>query len=162
MPWAEFHPDALLKALVDSRVDFVVIGGIAAVAHGSARITQDLDIAYAKTAANLDALGHTLLGLNARLRGVDEEVPFVPDAPTLRHVTLLTLQTDAGALDLLGDPAGAPEYDELRRDAVSITLDSVPILIASIDHLVAMKTAAGRPKDIADIDELDVIRRLSG
>jgi hypothetical protein len=160
VPWGDFEPDALLGALAGAGVDFVVVGGIAAVMHGSARITQDLDIAYAKTPENLTALGGTLIGLGARLRGIDEEVPFVPDAQTLRHVTLLTLDTKAGPLDLWGDPSGAPPYDELRRDAERITFESLAILVASIDHLVAMKTVAGRPKDIADIDELDAIRRL--
>jgi hypothetical protein len=159
VPWGDFEPDALLGALAGAGVDFVVIGGIAAVMHGAARITQDLDIAYAKTPENLEALGGTLIGLGARLRGIDEEGPFVPDAQTLRHVTLLTLDTKVGPLDLLGDPFGAPPYDELRRDAERVTFESLPILIASIDHLVAMKASAGRPKDIADIDELDAIRR---
>ena len=158
--WAEFRPTALLDALSRHGVDFVVIGGIAAITHGAARLTQDLDITYATDDANLKRLGETLLELKARLRGVDEDLPFVPDDRTLRHTTILTLDTTAGALDLLAQPPGAPPYEQLRRDASRVTVDSISFLIASIDHLVAMKLEAGRPRDLGDIDELDAIRRL--
>ena len=77
-PRAEFDPTRLLRALVDGQVDFVVIGGVAAVLHGSARNTFDLDICFASDPSNLEALGATLVGLEARLRGVSEPVPFVP------------------------------------------------------------------------------------
>jgi predicted nucleotidyltransferase len=160
-PWPDFQPTALLEALARHGVDFVVIGGVAAIAHGSARLTQDLDIAYARDSDNLKALGEALIELGARLRGVDEDVAFVPDHTTLRHTTILTLDTSAGPIDLLADPAGAPPYDGLRRNATRIMLGATPILIASIDDLVAMKLKAGRTKDFADIEELETIRRLS-
>jgi hypothetical protein len=148
--------------LVGGGVDFVVIGGIAAIAHGAARLTRDLDITYSKEGANLEALGRVLLDLEAKLRGADDDVPFVPDDRTLRRTEILTLDTTAGPLDLLGSPAGAPGYDELRRHADRITLGNTPVFIASIDHLVAMKLATGRPRDVGDIDELDAIRRKRG
>jgi hypothetical protein len=143
-------------------VDFVVIGGIAAIAHGSARVTQDLDITYSKEPVNLDALGRVLQELDVRPRGVDDEVPFVPDATTLRRSEMLTLDTKAGPLDLLGSPPGAPPYTELRKGAERITIGNAAVFIASIDHLVAMKLAAGRPRDLGDVDELDAIRRRRG
>jgi hypothetical protein len=160
-PWPDFEPTALLEALAEHAVDFVVIGGIAAIAHGSARVTQDLDISYATNPENLKALGRALMSLKAGLRGMDEDVPFVPDEHTLRRTSLLTLDTSAGPLDLLAEPPGAPPYDELRKQARRITLGSRPVLIASIDDLVAMKLKAGRPIDLADVEELDAIRRLS-
>jgi predicted nucleotidyltransferase len=159
--WGEFRPTALLDALNRHRVDFVVIGGVAAITHGSSRLTQDLDITYATDEANLKALGDTLLELKARLREVDEDVPLVPDQRTLKRTTILTLDTSAGPLDLLTQPPGAPPYEQLRRDATRVTLDSASFLIASIDHLVAMKIEAGRPRDLGDIDELNAIRRLT-
>jgi predicted nucleotidyltransferase len=160
-PWPEFEPTALLRTLAEHRVDFVVIGGIAAIAHGSARLTQDLDITYATGASNLRVLGAALIGLKARLRGVDEDVPFVPDEPTLRRTSLLTLATSEGPLDLLAQPPGAPPYEDLRREAQQIAIGDATVLVASIDDLVAMKVQAGRAKDLADIEELDAIRRLS-
>jgi hypothetical protein len=159
--WAEFRPTELLQALAGAGVDFVVIGGIAAVAHGSARLTQDLDITYAQDPSNLRTLGEVLATLDVRLRGVTEDVPFVADERTLRHATILTLDTVGGPLDLLAAPPGAPRYEQLRKDADRITVGATPVLVASIEDLIGMKLAAGRPKDLADVEELDAIRRLS-
>lgn len=158
--WPEFHPGALLGRLVAHGVDFVVVGGIAMVGHGSARITRDLDICYATDPANLEALGHAMIELGARLRGVDEEVGFVPDAETLRRTSILTLDTPDGWIDLLVSPAGAPSYERLRSSAERVTIDGLAVLIASLDDLEAMKRAAGRPKDELDLEEIEVIRRL--
>ena len=105
--WPEFHLVALLKALAEGGVDFVVVGGIAAVAHGSPQITQDLDIAYAGDDENLARLGAVLVGLGATLRGVAEAVPFVPDGRTLRGTRMLTLDTREGRLDVLAEPEGS-------------------------------------------------------
>lgn len=158
--WPEFHPDKLLYALVARGIDFVVVGGIAMVGHGSARPTADLDICYATDAANLDALGHVLTELGATLRGIDEPTPFVPDGRTLRQTSILTLTTPLGEIDLLVSPAGSPAYAQLRARAERITIGDVTFLIASLDDLESMKRAAGRPKDLLDLEEIDVIRRL--
>lgn len=158
--WPEFHPDALLRELVGRGVDFVVIGGIAMVGHGSARNTRDLDIVYATDATNLEALGEVMVGLGAKLRGVTDDVPFVPDARTLRQTSILTLETPPGWIDLLVSPAGSPAYTQLRARAERITMGDVSFLIASLDDLEAMKRAAGRPKDLLDLEEIEVIRRL--
>jgi nucleotidyltransferase AbiEii toxin of type IV toxin-antitoxin system len=158
--WPEFRPGALLKRLVAHGVDFVVVGGIAMVGHGSARITRDLDICYATDTANLDALGGAMQELGARLRGVVDEVPFVPDAGALRRTTILTLNTSDGPIDLLVRPAGSPDYATLRGRAERATLDGVAILIASLDDLESMKVASGLAKDKLDLEEIEVIRRL--
>ena len=159
-PRAEFDPTRLLGALVDRRVDFVVIGGVAAVLHGSARNTFDLDICFASDPDNLEALGSTLVGLRAQLRGVSEAVPFMPDAAALRRVEVLTLTTTAGDLDVLRAPSGAPRYDVLRGHADRFDVGGFEVRVASIEDLIAMKTAAGRAKDLGDIEELEAILRL--
>lgn len=161
MSWAEFSPTALLRGIVEHGVDFVVVGGIAMVAHGSARLTQDLDVCFAPDRTNLDALGVALQALGARLRGAADELPFVPDGQSLARLSILTLDTTEGPIDLLREPAGAPPYVELRANASRITLDGVAILIASLDDLAAMKRACGRPKDLIDLEEIGAIRRLS-
>jgi predicted nucleotidyltransferase len=156
----DLRADEILQRLTARGVDFVVVGGIAAVLHGSARNTFDLDICFATDRANLDALGDVLVGLDARLRGVSDDVPFVPDGETLRKVELLTLSTSAGNLDLLAVPSGAPPYQRLRRHADRFDLGGFTVNVASIDDLIAMKEIAGRPKDQQDVAELKAIGRL--
>jgi predicted nucleotidyltransferase len=158
--WPDFNPEALLRRLVARGVDFVIVGGMAMVLHGSARLTRDLDICYSTDPANLAALGAALVELGARLRDVSDELPFVPDARTLRRATILTLDSDDGRIDLLASPAGAPPYRQLRERATRTTFDGTAILIASLDDMESMKRAAGRPRDLLDVEEIEVIRRL--
>ena len=161
--WPDFRPTALIHALVQAGVDFVVIGGVAVVVQASPRFTRDLDISYATDTANLERLGTLLVSLDARLRGVEGDVPFVPDARTLRHTQMLTLTTRDGDLDLLVDPPGSPGYSALRRHADVVDLDGDPARIASLEHLIEMKRAAGRPQDQLDVESLEVARsRLRG
>jgi hypothetical protein len=156
----ELHADELLQKLTARGVDYVVIGGIAGVLHGSAQTTYDLDICFATDQGNLDALGDVLVALGARLKGVDERLPFTPDARTLRRIDVLTMVTDLGELDVLARPAGSPGYEALRRNAERFDIDGVAVLVASIEDLIAMKRAAGRTKDLAAVEELELIRRL--
>ncbi len=156
----EFSARGLLRRLVEGGVDFVVIGGVAAVAHGSVSFTQDLDISYAGDDENLQRLGRVLVTLGARLRGVTDDVPFIPDGRTLRRTRVLTLDTPLGPLDLLAQPDGAPLYAQLRDRAVVEELAGVLVPVASVDDLIAMKKAAGRPKDLVAVEELEAIRRL--
>jgi hypothetical protein len=153
-------PTSLLSSLADAGVDFVVIGGIAVVAHGHIRTTRDLDITYATAPENLKALGDFLVAADARLRGVAEVVPFVPDERTLERVEMLTLETRDGSLDLLAAPPGAPPYDVMRKRAEPIDLEGRTVLVASIEDLLAMKKAAGRPRDLEDIEALEAIARI--
>jgi Nucleotidyl transferase AbiEii toxin, Type IV TA system len=158
--WPEFKPEALLRQLVAADVDFVVVGGIAAVLLGSAAITRDLDITYASDQDNLDRLGDVLVSLDARLRGVTEDVPFVPDGRTLRHTRVLTLDTPDGWLDLLAQPDGSPAYARLRERSWVADVGGIRVRVASLEDLIAMKKAAGRPKDLVAVEELEAIQRL--
>jgi len=158
--WPDFRPQPILERLTRRGIDFVIIGGYAAVLHGSARLTQDLDVCFSTDRANLQVLGEALLEMEARLFGVIEDVPFVPDAPTLAGVELLTLQTSLGKLDLMTHPAGAPEYRKLREGADRYEIGGFLVRVASVADLKAMKRAAGRPKDLADIAELEALEQL--
>jgi hypothetical protein len=160
--WPELRTDELLEALTRRGVDFVVIGGFAVVLQGSARVTLDLDICFATDAGNIEALGQALTELGAKLADVDEDVPFVADAATLRRVELLTLVTPAGKLDVHVRPAGAPQYRSLRSRADRYDLGGFSVLVASIDDLIAMKLAAHRAKDLADVEQLEALKRASG
>ncbi len=161
--WPDFRPTALLGILARARVDFVVIGGVAVVVQANPRFTRDLDISYATDTPNLERLGALLVSLEARLRGVEEDVPFLPDARTLRRTEMLTLTTREGDLDLLVDPPGSPGYAALRRRADTIQLDGASVRIASLEDLIEMKRAAGRPQDEIDVESLEIARsRLRG
>jgi len=128
------------------------------VAHGSPTVTQDLDICPDRSPDNLEALAAALLDLHARLRGVTEDVPFVLDARTLEAGDHFTFVTDAGDLDVLGTPAGTGGYHELIDDADTIDLDGFDVRVASIEALIRMKRAAGRPKDRAELEILGALR----
>jgi predicted nucleotidyltransferase len=158
--WPVFEPQRILGLLTTRGVDFVLIGGYAAVLHGSPRVTRDLDVCYATDTENLRALARVLDELNARLAAVEEDLPFAADERTLSRVELLTLDTDAGRLDLLTAPAGFRGYERLRANAARYDIGGFLVKVAEIEDLIAMKAAAGRPKDLADIAELEAIADL--
>ena len=158
----EFDPQRVLRALVDGGVVFVVIGGVAAVLHGSARITQDIDVCFATDHENLTALGAVLTALGARPRGAPPDIVVPLDATLLRRVEILTLVTDAGDFDVLARPAGAPPFATLLERADRYDVDGMRVPVAAINDLLAMKRAAGRAKDLSDIAELEAIVRLRG
>jgi hypothetical protein len=147
-----------LAALSDGGIRFIVIGGVAGRILGSPSLTRDLDVCYARDRDNLEALASVLLALHARLRGVNEEVPFRLDARTLAAGDSFTFVTDVGDLDILGTPSGTQGYDDLVRDAQSIEIDGRKILVVSVDDLIRMKRAAGRPKDRVEIEILGALR----
>jgi hypothetical protein len=154
-----YRPAALVRALVEGDVDFVIVGGVAVILQAMPRFTKDLDICYSTDQDNLDALGSVLVALEARLRGIPESVPFVPDGRTLRQTQIMCLTTPVGDIDLLVDPEGAPSYSALRRHADVMDLGGRNVRIASIEDMLAMKRAAGRPQDLVDLESLEAARQ---
>ncbi len=145
----EFQPKPLLQTLARHEVDFVLVGGLAGVARGSSYPTYDVDIAYARDPGNLERLAAALHELAATLRGAPPDVPFVLDAETLRQGAHFTFDTTFGSLDVLDRPDGAPPYAELVELAgAPLLVAGVPVRVASLDHLIAMKEASRRPKDL--------------
>jgi predicted nucleotidyltransferase len=157
-----FRLGSLLRCLTEASVDFVIVGGVAVVLQASPRFTKDLDICYATAPENLERLGESLIDLGARLRGVEEDVTFVPDMRTLRQTQRLTLTTREGDIDLLVNPGGSPDYEALRRKADRMDLDGLTVAVASIEDMIAMKRAAGRPQDLVDLESLELARRRRG
>ena len=143
----QFRPKPILEALVAHGVDFVLIGGLAGMARGSAYPTFDVDVAYARDAENLSRLAAALEELGATLRGAPPDIPFVPGAQTIERGAHFTFDTRHGALDILTDPDGAPPYHRLVAAGDRAEIDGVVVRVASLDHLIAMKEASGRPKD---------------
>ena len=148
----------LLRVLADHRVEFVIVGGVAATLHGSARVTRDLDVVYARTPQNLRRLVAALRGHRPYLRGAPPGLPFLWDEETLRRGLNFTLETDLGNLDLLGEIAGGGGYDELRPHSVEFKAFGLRLLCLDLDTLISVKRAAGRPRDQEAIAELRVIR----
>jgi predicted nucleotidyltransferase len=159
--WPRLNVREMLRRLTEARVDFVVIGGIAMVLHGSARITRDLDIAFASGKANLERLGEVLKAMEAKLRDIDAPLPFVPDTRTLKNVQMLTLATSEGWLDVHRSVEGIESYPALRRNAERMKIGDFTVLVASRDDLIEMKRAAGRDVDVADLNELAVMEGLT-
>lgn len=157
------HFSGLIEALVRAEVRFLVVGGVAAVVHGSARLTQDLDVVYDRASDNLDRIVAALAPLEPYLRGAPAGLPFEWSSATLRAGLNFTLTTRLGALDLLGEIAGGGGYDELVSDAIVVELDDLEFLCLGLARLIEVKRAAGRPKDLEAIAELEVLRdELSG
>jgi len=153
-----FQPLAVLRALTEAGVRFVLIGGLAARQHGSATVTNDTDICYDRTPDNLERLAAVLRDMNARLRGVDDDVPFVLDARTLRNGDSFTFETDFGAVDVLATPSGTAGYDDMVAGADTIDLGGFGVAVVALDDLIRMKRAAARPKDRIEVEVLLALR----
>jgi hypothetical protein len=151
----------LLETLVNADVRFVVIGGVALVLRGSSRLTVDLDICYARDDVNLERLALALAPHRPRLRGAPPELPFMWDARTLRSGLNFTLVTDLGDIDVLGEVTGIGGYDAVLRLAGDQEVAGLPLTVLSLDGLERAKRAAGRVKDLLDLEEIAEIKRQS-
>jgi len=148
----------LLRGLASAQVDFVLIGGVAAAAHGSSRVTQDLDIVYSRSAENLNRVVSALGSLKPYLRGAPPGLPFRLDAETLKAGLNFTLTTDLGWIDLLGEITGGGRYEDLAPHAIKVDVFGVTCRVLDLETLIQTKRAAGRPKDFEDLAELEIIR----
>jgi hypothetical protein len=159
----DFDPRPILETLARHRVDFVLAGGLAGVVLGSAFQTGDVDVVYDRSSGNLERLAIALRELGATLRGARKDVPFLLDAKSLAAGANFTFDTRYGSLDILGDPAGAPRYETLRANSERLDVGGIAVAVSSIDDLIAMKEAAGRPRDKLMVSEYkllaDEIRR---
>ena len=136
----------LLRALVDDEVEFILVGGMAAAAHGSSRDTRDLDIVR-RTSQNIQRLARALQPLSPYLRGAPPGLPFQWDARSIERGLNFTLTTTAGAIDALGEIAGGG-YEQLLPHTVQIEVLGMRCLCLNLDKLIHVKRAAGRPRDL--------------
>lgn len=150
--------EPILKSLTELEVEFVVIGGVAITAHGSAYLTLDLDFCYSRTPENLKKLVNALSQFSPRFRGFPENLPFIFDISTLRNGTNFTFTTKIGDVDLLGEVAGVGNYEDVFRNSEIKELFGLLIRVLSIDGLIKAKTAAGRTKDLLVLPELEALR----
>ena len=151
---------ALLHRLLDSKVEFVIIGGIAGTVHGSARITLDLDICYSRAPESVERLVLALAALKPKLRGVPPGLPFQWDSRTVHAGLNFTLETDLGPIDLLGEVAGIGGYPEALTASEQMPLFGRPCHVLTLDALIQSKRAAGRQRDLEHVIELDALKEL--
>jgi len=147
--------EGLLRALLAGRVEFVLVGGLAATVHGSARSTFDIDIVYRRTPENLRRLVDALGPLAPYPRGAPPGLPFRFDQATLERGLNFTLETALGGIDLLGEITGGGRYEDLDPRSQSIKLFGYECRSVTLETLIALKRAAGRPKDIEVLAELE-------
>lgn len=150
--------EVLLAALREGRVSFVIIGGIAATLHGSARLTNDLDVVYDRSAENIERLARALAPLKPYPRGAPEGLPFRFDAHTIERGLNFTFRTTAGDLDLLGEVTGVGSFSAALQESVEATLFGFTYRFLDLDALIRSKRAAGRAKDLEVVAELEAIR----
>jgi len=150
----------LLTILSDGGVEFVVIGGVAMYARGSAHLTRDLDLCYDRRAENVDRLVRAVAPYHPRLRGAPPDLPFVFDAVTAKRGMNFTLATDVGALDLLGEVAGLGEYPAVLGASDVVEVFGRPQNVLTLGGLIRSKRAAGRPRDLMAVQELEALQQL--
>jgi hypothetical protein len=155
----------LLGPLIAHGVDFVLIGGLAGISHGSTYPSYDLDVLYSRDRDNIVRLVAALDEIGVRSRGVPPDLPFQLDARTIENGANFTFDTQYGDFDVLADAAGMPSYEDLKSESVEREVFGHLVRVASIDHLIAMKTAAGRTKDKLMVEEYITIaerQRVAG
>ncbi|HWP35067.1 MAG TPA: hypothetical protein VNM66_05660 [Thermodesulfobacteriota bacterium] len=149
--------EALLRTLSDGGVEFIIVGGVAATAHGAARLTQDLDVVYSRSPENIRRLASALAPHAPYLRGAPPGLPFRWDEATIRRGLNFTLTTSLGDLDLLGELTGGGDYTALLPRTVELELFGRPYRCLDLEWLIRVKRAAGRPRDLEAIAELEAL-----
>ena len=150
-----------IRLIGEFQIECVLIGGVAATVHGSSIPTQDLDVCYSRERPNLTRIVQALRSVSATLRGAPKSLPFILDEETLRHGLNFTFDTDAGNLDLLGEVRGVGMYADCLENSDEAEIFGYRLRILSFDKLMASKQAAGRPKDLIALAELEAIKELN-
>ena len=149
---------ALLRSLASAEVEFIIVGGVAAVAHGSPRATGYRHSSTAGPRENLARLAAAMTPHRPYLRGAPPGLPFRFDAQTLAGGLNFTLITEIGWIDLLGEITGGGKYENLLAHPVAIEAFGVSCRVVDLETLIAMKRAAGRPKDFEAVSDLELLR----
>jgi hypothetical protein len=144
-----------VQALVEAGVDFALIGGWAAILNGSVTTTRDLDICYARSPENLRRLAEALAPYKPRPRDFPSGLPFVWDTVMLGNTTALTLATELGPVDLLAEVAGLGSFDQVKASSKLVDAFGCRVWTLNLKGLIAAKRAAGCPKDLHALPELE-------
>ncbi len=147
----------LISQLKQRDVRFILIGGQAAVAQGSAYLTADVDICYSRDRENLANIVRAIAPYRPRLRGVEENLPFVFDLSTLESGLNFTLTTDAGDIDLVGEVTGLGNYEKVSQYSETLQIYELACQVLTLEGLIKSKKALRRPKDLGVIKELEAL-----
>lgn len=151
----------MLQGLRSHEIKFVVVGGVAASAHGSRRVTDDLDICYETGDANVAALSKMLSKWDAYPRGIGRGLPFFMDARQFRITPIMTLTTREGFMDVLDVISGVGDYSNCSKRSTGVEAFEIRFRVLDLPALIAAKKAAGRPKDFDQLPELEALLALS-
>ncbi len=154
--------EAVFRVLSSAEVRFVVVGGVAGILHGAARATYDVDIVYARDRENIRRVTAALRPFKPYLRGAPKGLPFVLDERTIRNGLNFTLESELGDVDLLGDVAGGGSYAELLPYSEPAMAFGFACRVVTLEKLIQLKRAAGRPKDLESIAELQALLEERG
>jgi hypothetical protein len=147
----------LIRSLVAGRVEFIIVGGAAAIAHGASRLTEDLDIVYRRDQKNIEAIIESLAPLAPYLRGVPQGLPFKWEAQTIWNGLNFTLTTSLGPLDLFAEITLGGTYDDLLPYTVTLNVFECKCLCLGLERLIEVKRATGRPRDLEVVAELQAL-----
>lgn len=147
----------IIDVLSDAGVELIVIGGLAAQAHGAARLTQDADFIYRRTRENIARLASALAPYRPYLRGAPPGLPFKLDAATIERGLNFTLTSDLGDVDLLGEIVGGGTYEQLEAHTDLLSVFGRTVRVIDLPALIHAKRAAGRPKDLEALAELEAL-----
>ena len=147
----------IIPPLVRAKVDFILIDGMAAILHGSARVTFDVDLVYSRTDENIERLATALAPHCPYLRGAPRNLPFSWDAKTIRSGLNFTLTTNVGDADLFGEVTGGGTYSDLLPHSFEVEAFGVHFKCIDLPTLIRIKEATGRPKDREAVAELRIL-----
>ena len=151
---------SILQGLNFAKVRFVLIGGLAAAAHGSRRVTDDVDICYDSSPKNLKRLAATLSAWDAYPRGIEPGLPFFMDERQFRITPIMTLTTREGLLDVMDVVKGVGDYKACAARSIAISAFGIRLRVLDLAALIDAKRAAGRPRDLDHIPELEALLAL--
>ena len=153
------QPDAIFRSLAEQGVEYVLVGGLAATAHGASIITVDTDVCFRQTPENCERLARALEPLEAEIFP-PRPVPIPITGEFLRTHRIVHLRTRAGRLDVMTSIPGLGMYDEIVPGVTVIAVDDLQIPILSLDQLIRAKSALDQPKDREHLDQLLAIQKL--
>lgn len=147
----------LLQRLAEAGVDFVIVGGFAAVLHGSSIVTRDLDLCCVLNPSTVGRLREALRDLHPKHRMTPQKLSFIEHPPSEAAVQNLYLETDLGVVDILSSVFGVGDFEQLNKSADQLELFGQRIKIISLADLIQAKEALGREKDLLAAKELRAI-----